>query len=176
MPRNNRGVTLIALAAIVTVLFILSTIALQGGFSTMEDSRYMKGIAQLKVMQAEINTLYEEYKNADNETKSKIETYGEDISKKENRNDIESIYNEVKSTNINEENLGNFSDYRYYSEDFIKNTLDIDGIDKDFIINMKTRTVIALDGIERDKTLYYALCQIKGEQYNVDYKGEEITE
>lgn len=172
MPKNNRGITLIILATIVAVLLILSTIALQSGFPTMEYSKYLEGVSQLKVMQAEVNTLYEEYKNTDAETKNKIDSYGTKVTDMKNKADIENIYNKVQSNNVNEENLGVFSDYKYYSKDFIRDTLDIDGIDRDFIINLKTRTVITLDGIKKDNMLYYSLCQIKNEQYNVTYNEE----
>ena len=62
------------------------------------------------------------------------------------------------------------SGYKYFSKESIKDDLDIEGIDYDFIINLDTRTVILVDGIKKDETVYYSLGEIEGEQYNVEYK------
>ena len=37
------------------------------------------------------------------------------------------------------------------------------------MINLTTRCVILVDGIEKDEKIYYSLGEISGEQYNVDY-------
>ena len=75
----------------------------------------------------------------------------------------------ICNNNLNGTDIGSITGYKYYDQDSIKNDLDIDGIDYDFIINLDTRTVILLDGIQRDEKIYYSLCEIEGEQYNVDY-------
>ena len=62
------------------------------------------------------------------------------------------------------------SGYKYFSKESIKDDLDIEGIDYDFIINIDTRSVILVDGIKKDETVYYSLGEIEVEQYNVEYK------
>lgn len=37
------------------------------------------------------------------------------------------------------------------------------------MLNIDTRSVILVNGIEHDGTTYYSLGEIDGEQYNVDY-------
>lgn len=59
--------------------------------------------------------------------------------------------------------------FKYFSQETINNDLDIDGIKYDFIINIESRYVILVDGIERNGTYYYSLGEIEGEGYNVDY-------
>ena len=59
--------------------------------------------------------------------------------------------------------------FKYFSKKIIKDNLDIEGISYDFIINIDSRCVILVDGIEKDGTTYYSLGEIEGEQYNVDY-------
>ena len=92
MLRNNKGITLIILVVTAVVLFILSTVTIQSGLSTTKLSRYYKGVSELKVMQAKVNTLYEEYKNGDETLKKEMENYGDDISTKSNKEDIKMIY------------------------------------------------------------------------------------
>ena len=60
--------------------------------------------------------------------------------------------------------------FKYFSKESIKDDLDIEGIDYDFIINIDTRSVILVDGIKKDETVYYSLGEIEEEQYNVEYK------
>ncbi len=59
--------------------------------------------------------------------------------------------------------------FKYFSKESIKNDLDIEGIDYDFMINIDTRCVILVDGIPYKGIAYYSLGEIEGEQYNVDY-------
>lgn len=59
--------------------------------------------------------------------------------------------------------------FKYFSQETINNDLDIDGIKYDFIINIESRYVILVDGIERNGTYYYSLGEIEDEGYNVDY-------
>ena len=150
---------------------IALAIALKGGFTTTNDSRYYRDVAQLRAMQAEVNRIYEEYKTADETTKAKIDKYGENAKELGNSSSLESLFKVVSSTNVNGDDLGNFDDYKYFDQDFIKKTLDLDGIDKDFIVNLKTRSVICVENIEKSGVVYHSLCQIKGEQYNVKYNN-----
>lgn len=165
MLKNNKGVTLIILVITVIILMILASITTYSGLKTARESRYYNAIAQMKVMQAEVNEYYEEYKNGD--------TYfldqGKNIEGSGKETQAVKAYNSTKNNNLNGTDIGSITGYKYYDQDSIKNDLDIDRIDYDFIINLDTRTVILLDGIQRDEKIYYSLCEIEGEQYNVDY-------
>ena len=101
-----------------------------------------------------------------------IEEYGSSIEESGKMKEAQIAYNDVTQYNITGEDIGELTDYRYFSKEYIKDTLDIEGIDNDFIINIKTRTVILLYGVEKDQRIYYALCEIENEQYNVNYEEE----
>ena len=59
--------------------------------------------------------------------------------------------------------------YKYFSKECIKDDLDIEGINYDFIINLDSRYVILVDGVQNEGKYFYSLGEIEGEQYNVDY-------
>ena len=59
--------------------------------------------------------------------------------------------------------------FKYFSKECIKDNLDIEEISYDFMINIDTRSVILVDGIENNGITYYSLGEIEGEQYNVNY-------
>lgn len=65
MLKESRGITMISLVVTVVVLMILASITTYSGISTARDSRYYNGIHQMKVMQAEVNSWYENKKDGD---------------------------------------------------------------------------------------------------------------
>lgn len=172
MLKNNKGVTLVILIITVVVMAIIAGISTQGGLNAANSTKYFNCLSQIKVLQAKVNTMYEDYVSADEQTKKEFENYGLEISSTENSEQAKTAFTAVQKTNLSKENIGEYKDYRYYSADYIKDTLDLDGIEYDFIVNIKTRTVILVEGIEREGNIYYALCQIEGEQYNVPYDNE----
>lgn len=163
MLKNNKGITLISLVVTIILLLILASISINAGTESLTDAKYYKGIANIKTMQSKVNELYEEYKNGD----TSILQYGTQL----NQTTQELLaYNTVKEI---DSNIGNLEDFRYYSTQYIKNDLGLEGVEYDFIINIKTRAVILVDGLERNRKKYYALCQVEGEQYNIYYQEEE---
>ena len=167
MLKNSNGVTLIALTVTIIVLGIIATIGTYTGLETIENARYSNAISELKSMQAKINEIYEKYKDSDDETKLKIENQGKSISEVEDKADI--AYESVLTNKKNNDNIGSLEDYRYYQSDYIKETLDLDAINMDFLVNIKTRTIMLVNGVIKDGVTYYSLSEIDGEQYNVEY-------
>ena len=76
-------------------------------------------------------------------------------------------YLHAKNNNQWGSDIGSFSDFKYFSKDYIKNELDIEGIDLDFIVNFETRIIILVNGVEMEGTKYFSLCEIEDEMYNV---------
>lgn len=171
MIKNQKGITLLTLTITIIVIMILSSVGTDVGLNMIRKANYYKAISELKAMQAKVNELYEEYKN-DN-----TKVFGKDKNSKS-----ENAYNHVITNLRNDigddlsDRIGLYEDYRLFDVDYIKNELDMEGIDLDFIVNVKTRMVILVDGvkgIEKDSQnkypLYYALCEIEDEMYNVEY-------
>ena len=143
MIKNNKGITMITLVITIIVLIIISSIAINNGYQSSIQARFYNAISEMKAMQTKVNTIYEDYINSTDDVKKEIES-GKNAA-------AQVAYDDVIKNNITGENVGDIQDYRYYSKDYIKNDLDTDGIDYDFIVNIKTRTVILIDGVIRDK-------------------------
>ncbi len=172
MLKDNKGITMVALVITVILLIILASITASSGLNTAEESKYYNAIAQIKTMQTKVNELYEEYSTGNETTQNEILELGKAIADSGKSAEAQEAYNSVQQTDANV--AGNIEDYRYYDVNYISNTFNMSGINYDFLINIKLRTVILVDGIERNGTIYYALCQIPGEQYNVEYQDELI--
>lgn len=165
MLKENRGITMISLVVTVIVLMILASITTYSGVSTAKESRYYNAVHQMKVMQTEVNCWYEDKKDGNEIEWAK----GLLLSSSGKEAQCFTAYNSAKNNNINGSDIGNIADFKYFSKEIIKNDLDIEGVNYDFIINLNTRCVILVDGIEKDEKIYYSLGEIEGEQYNVDY-------
>ena len=121
----------------------------------------------MKVMQTKINEMYEDHKSGDDS----IANLGSAI------DEISSSLKSKAETAIRsvDGNLNRIEDFRYYSADYIKNTLDVDGVEGDYLVNIKTREVISVDGTKNDGEMYYSLSQIENEQFNVEYVNPTIA-
>ena len=169
MLKNNKAITLIALIIMIIVMLILAGVGTTTGLNVVRESKFYNAVSNLKVMQTKINEIYEEYKYADTEEKNRIENYGAEIPP-----DIASYantaFNSAKNNNLTGTSIGEYADFRLYTSNYIKENLDLDNIDSDYLVNIKTRTVILLDGMIQDGVKYYSLGEIEGEQYNVEYE------
>ena len=164
MLRENKGITMISLVVTIIVLLILATVGVNTGMASVKSSRYYEAVHEMKVMQSEVNKWNENMKNGDETEWNK----GELITSTAREQDCLKAYNIANSKNISDSNVGSFDGYRYFSKDCIKENLDIEGISYDFIVNVESRYVILVDGVEFDGVTYYSLGEIEDEQYNIN--------
>ncbi|MCI9064076.1 MAG: hypothetical protein HFJ17_05695, partial [Clostridia bacterium] len=139
MLKNNRGITLVSLVITILVLAITGSIATYSGISALRYINFTNAKTQMETMQSKVNGWYQEVKN---NPETEISSYGKPL----NEADAEKV-----STT-----LGPISKdgYKYFSSDYIKNTLKIDGISYDFLININTASVFLYGGITYEGTKY----------------------
>ena len=168
--QKNKGITLIALVTMVIIVLILASVGTTTGLSVIRQSKYNRAVGEMKIMQTKINEMYDEYKsgelNVDNLGTS-INNIPSSIQSMAN-----TAYNSVYETN---QKIGSIDDFKYLSADDIKNTLDVDGVEGDYIINIKTREVILINGTKNDGEMYYSLSQIDTEQFNIEYVNPSVN-
>lgn len=176
---NSKGITLIALVITIIVLLIVASIATYSGIQVVESSKFTAFVTEMKIMQAEVNNLYDQWKNgkitidettgnitntADNSVIGKDLTYNSDVQRQANEVLIKVL---GLGSSIND-----LKEYKYFDHETIQN-LGIDAIDGEFFINIKTRKVVSYEGIEYDGEWYYTLEQLPDGLYNVDYTPGE---
>ena len=162
--KNNKGITLVSLVIMIIVLLILASVGTNTGISVIRQSKFNRTIGEMKILQVKINELYEEYKSGELD----IENIGTVIPP--------SLLTKAQmALTAVEGSFNNIANFKYVTADYIKNTLDVDGVEEDYIINIKTRKVILLDGVKNDEEMYYSLSQIPWEQFNVEYINPSIT-
>lgn len=153
--KNVNGITLIALLITVIIILILSSVAIYSGKSIISSSKLTKFTAEMKIMQMQVNDLYDKYKNGDNA----ILELGEDLSS-----------NEQENTAFSCAGIIDTKDYRFFSQTTIE-SLNIEGVDGEFLINVEKRSVVSYEGLNYDGEMYYTLEQLPKSLYNVEFQS-----
>lgn len=156
MIRENKGITLIALTITIIVLIILASVATYSGISTIKSSKLNKFKQELEIMQSEVQVLYEKYK--DEET---IDV-GKEISGSGKEEQAEIAFDGAEETNT--------SGYRLFDAEEIEK-LGIEGIEREYLLDIMNRKVISLEPFEQDGKAYYTLNQMPGTDKNTIDEG-----
>ena len=115
--QNSKGITLVSLVITIIVLLILASIATYSGFNVVNSSKLTAFTAELKVMQTQVNTIYQE---------NKQEPIGQEIT-----GDIQTQANIVFTES--ESGITSQDGYRYWNQEQIKE-LGIE--EQDFLANV----------------------------------------
>lgn len=65
--------------------------------------------------------------------------------------------------------------YRYFDQNTIKDVLKIEGVEGEFFVNIKTRSVVSYEGFKYEGKTYYTLDQLPDGLYNVEYEESTAT-
>ena len=152
LKENKKGITLVSLIVTVIVLLILASIATYSGINVISSSKLTTFTTELKIMQTQVNALYEE---------DSTKEYGDELT--ENiKKQADIVFTESESGITSEDG------YRYWSNNLIKE-LGIEGVEQDFFVNLKTRSVVSYEGFQYEGKTYYTLNQLPEGLYNVEY-------
>lgn len=172
IKNENSGITLISLVVTIIVIIILSTIGINTGVTTLKSSQLTRFTSQMKLMQLEVNELYEKYisdgtvitKEGTKFIGKDILNIGKDLSIA-NQEQIDKIF---KTSAEGGSNILDKSGYRYFDIETIK-SLKIEGIDQEFLVNVQKRIFISFLGFKDNNEIYYTLDQLPDGLYNVGY-------
>ena len=152
--QNSKGITLVSLVISIIVLLILASIATYSGFNVVNSSKLTAFTAELKVMQTQVNTIYQE---------NKQEPIGQEIT-----GDIQTQANIVFTES--ESGITSQDGYRYWNQEQIKE-LGIEGVEQEFFVNLEKRSVVSYQGLRLEGKTYYTLAQVPNGLYNVGYEN-----
>ena len=166
---DDKGITLISLVTTIVILLILTSIATYSGVNIVKQSKFTKFTTQLKMMQTQVNELYEKYSenqsievNGKKYTGTEIANIGKEISTLSQKN---------KVFNTSTSGITDSTGYKYYDKETIK-ALNIEGLEEEeYFVNVSKRSVISYDGFEYNGKTYYTLEQLPDGLYNVGYQA-----
>lgn len=155
---NQNGVTLIALTITVIVLLILASVAVYSGMDIIESSKVTTFTAEMKIMQTQVNSLYDQWKSGDinKDEKGKSLDYNTEVQEQTNK------------VLVTELDITDTTGYRYFDQETIQ-SLRIEGVKQEFFVNIEKREVVSYKGLKYKGDMYYTLTQLPDGLYNIDY-------
>ena len=99
MKEDKKGITLVSLVVTIAVLIILASIATYSGVNVIRQSKLNRFTTEMKIMQTEINSLYDKYSNGTEEEKANILNYGKSLDS-EAENVEEEFYVNVEKRSV----------------------------------------------------------------------------
>ena len=160
--KNHNGITLMALVITIIILIILASIGTYSGIQVVKSAQFTAFSTELKIMQTQVNKLYEEKKNGNDD----VDALGKTISSS-------STTVQSHATNaFNASGITDTSNYKYFDTDTIK-SLNIEGVEGEFFVNVDKRSVVSYDGFEYEGATYYTINQLPDSLYNVEYNTSE---
>lgn len=153
LEKDAKGITLVTLIITIVVILILASIATYSSIEIVKSSKFTKFTTEMKIMQIQVNTLYEKYKNGDNE----ILNLGKDLDEQAD------IVFTSDASGVTEK-----SGYKYFDQETIQ-SLEIKGVESEFFVNIEKRSIVSYEGLKYEGTIYYTLEQLPSGLYNVDY-------
>ena len=155
--RKNKGITLISLVITIIVLVILASVATYSGVSTIQSSKFTKFETELRIMQTQVNSLYEKDKNA---------TLGKEIDT--NNTQASKVFT------ANESGITDKTGYMYFDKETIK-SLNIEGVEGEYFVNLQKRSVVSYEGFTYKGITYYTIEQIiPNGLNNVEYNANTV--
>lgn len=161
---NAKGITLIALIVTIIVILILASVGTYSGIEAVKTAQLNKFMSEMKIMQIQVNNIYDKYKNGEEVLGYTGEKIISNIGKLPSTS--------PKADNVFQESMSGIVDrsgYRYFDTETIKQ-LGIEGVEGEFFVNIEKRSIISVDGFEYNGKTYYTMDQIPSSLYNVDYE------
>lgn len=159
---NNKGITLITLVITIIVIVILASVATYNGVQVIESSKLTRFTAEMKLIQAKINEIYE-----DENKKSELQN---DTSKIATTSDLGTSLNNFNDWGYSQD----INSYKKYTKADLKK-IGVDDIQQEkVLIDFENRKVISCEGVKADGTTYYVLEQLPNSVYNVEYDEKNI--
>lgn len=137
--KENSGITLVALIVLIIVMAILITTAIYSGVGSIKYVRFMKIKSEIETLQASVNSWHEKYMNGDENILLRGEAVNYDDYKKE----------------FDQELVTEYANYRLYTAKYLVDDIGIDGIENDYLISIKDRNVILVDGLIYQGEIFY---------------------
>ncbi len=165
--KKIKGITLVALVITVTVLIILTSIVTYTGIDVIQSSKLATFTAEMKIMQTQVNAIYQKYLDGETIYINGTPYSGNDILNIGNIDlggQAEIVFTETAS------GITDSSGYKYWSKDLIKE-LGIEGVEQDYFVNVKKRSIVSCNGLKYDEEVYYVLSQLPDNLYNVEFEN-----
>lgn len=166
--QGERGITLVSLVCTVAIIIVLAGMGISAGSSNIQAAKYTAYQTELKVLQIKINKITEQYQEENKQIG--VELRDSDKQILNTAEVVEQLAKKAKDAGITLEEVQN--GFRLCTPEDIKQTLGIENITREFLINVQQCIVISTEKFQYEGTDYYMQEQMKDGLYNVTYKDQ----
>lgn len=169
--QREKGVTLIILVITIIVLIIIAGIGITTSKTTIRSSKYSIFQTELKLMQSKVNEITEQYQKENKQI-------GEELRSSDNQ--ILNASEVIEQLNIKAQDAGITvaeikNGFRLCTVEYIEQTLGLENITRDYLVNLEQCIVISTECFEYGGTNYYMQEQMEEGAYNVTYNNQIAT-
>ena len=166
--KGEKGITLLALVVTIGVMILLAGMGAYTSTSSIKSSHYDVFKTELKIMQSQVNQITEEYSKENKKIGVELTDIEKEILNTEEV--AEQLTKKAEDADMTIEEIQN--GFRICTTDYIKETLGIENITRDYLINLEQCIVVSEESVEYEGTTYYMLEQMDDGLYNVTYKDQ----
>ena len=165
--QKKKGITLISLIVTIVVLIILASVATIVGLGTLEETRVVAFVGEMRIIQSRVDYIYEKIKIGEGDSYLNVGTpVTSDLA---NFTQIQAV---IDAVNANCETTGEpkktATDFQYFTAEQLKE-IGIEDVEQDVLIQFATRDVISITGVKKDNVMYYRLIDL-GESTYIEYQ------
>ena len=165
--QKKKGITLISLIVTIVVLIILASVATVVGLGTLEETRVVAFVGEMRIIQSRVDYIYEKIKIGEGDSYLNVGTpVTSDLA---NFTQIQAV---IDAVNANCETTGEpkktATDFQYFTAEQLKE-IGIEDVEQDVLIQFATRDVISITGVKKDNVMYYRLIDL-GESTYIEYQ------
>lgn len=165
--QKKKGITLISLIVTIVVLIILASVATIVGLGTLEETRVVAFVGEMRIIQSRVDYIYEKIKIGEGDSYLNVGTpVTSDLA---NFTQIQKV---IDAVNANCETTGEpkktATDFQYFTAEQLKE-IGIEDVEQDVLIQFATRDVISITGVKKDNVMYYRLIDL-GESTYIEYQ------
>ncbi len=165
--QKKKGITLISLIVTIVVLIILASVATIVGLGTLEETRVVAFVGEMRIIQSRVDYIYEKIKIGEGDSYLNVGTPV--TSNLANFTQIQAV---IDAVNANCETTGEpkktATDFQYFTAEQLKE-IGIEDVEQDVLIQFATRDVISITGVKKDNVMYYRLIDL-GESTYIEYQ------
>ena len=165
LSKEDKAITLIALIITVVLILILASVTTYYGIDTYKRTKVTKFVTQMQLIQGKVDELLET-NTAEDLNKLNLQT----PTTQEEQKVINSAFNngELTTNDINE--------YKVFTQSDILNILEVEDVENSIMVNIETREIVSLNGVEYEGTIYYTQYKLPNGQkiLNSNYVAREL--
>ena len=165
---NDKGITLVALAITIILIITIASIGISAGTDTISSAKYTAFQSELEIIQSKVNEISEEYQRENKQIGDSLTSLNQEV-----LNTAEVTKELNKKAGQDSSRLESIKNgFRLCTREYLANTFEIDGLTRDYLVNLEECIVVSAEKFSHEGQDYYMSEQMSNGLYNVTYNNQ----